>query len=334
MRLPPPRVILGTNLLVAAGALGWVLWRSGGPAFEVLAAHPSWVTLGGFLATVTLLLVGFAARWRIVLAGLGSPPKIGVLTLYGLAGQSISLLLPTARLGGEPVRAYLVMREGVGAPGAIASVAVDRVLDMGSGTAFAILFAVVLLQHGVPALADTLMAVAFGALALLVGVAVTVRRLRSGRGLVTALARSTRFDRLTPVERHMSTIAAAEDRATRLVGQPARMAVAFAFGLTTNLLVLLEYRLLLAAFGLPADLIAIVAAIFATGAAHTMPVPAGVGVLEGSEMVLFTALGYPPEVGLAVGLAVRLRELVWTVPGLVYLIGRGLGGLLAPASTA
>jgi uncharacterized membrane protein YbhN (UPF0104 family) len=48
-------------------------------------------------------------------------------------------------------------------------------------------------------------------------------------------------------------------------------------------------------------------------------VPAGVGVLEGAQMWLFTMLGYPPEIGLAVGLAVRLRELAWVLPGLVYL---------------
>ena len=34
-------------------------------------------------------------------------------------------------------------------------------------------------------------------------------------------------------------------------------------------------------------------------------------------------LGYAPATGLAVGLAVRLRELVWVVPGLLYLAGRG-----------
>jgi len=69
----------------------------------------------------------------------------------------------------------------------------------------------------------------------------------------------------------------------------------------------------------------VVAAIFATGAAHSLPVPAAVGALEGSQMWLFTILGHPPAVGLAVGLAVRLREVVWAIPGFVYL---AVGGLL------
>jgi hypothetical protein len=70
--------------------------------------------------------------------------------------------------------------------------------------------------------------------------------------------------------------------------------------------------------------VAVVAAIFATGAAHSMPVLAGLGVLEGGQMWLFSMLGYPADVGLAVGLAVRLRELMWTLPGIVYLAARTL----------
>jgi uncharacterized protein (TIRG00374 family) len=334
VRLPSPRVIFATNLGVAIAALAWVLWRSGRPAFDVLAAHPSWSMLSAVLVMVAVLLAGFAVRWRIVLGGLGVPPRFAVLGMYRLAAQSISMLVPSAKLGGEPVRAYLLAHDGVQVPGAMASVAVDRVLDMGASTAFTVLFALILLRHGVPALEGTLAGVACGALALLAGVWITVRRLHGGRGVVTSLVRSAGFDRLQAIERRMGALAAAEDSATRLVEQPARMALAFGCGLAINLLVLLEYRLLLGAFALPVDLVAIVAAIFATGAAHSMPVPAGVGVLEGSQMALFTALGHPPEVGLAVGLAVRLRELVWVLPGLLYLVWRGLGGVLLRESTA
>jgi len=106
------------------------------------------------------------------------------------------------------------------------------------------------------------------------------------------------------------------------VAQPRRLGRAFGVGVAVNLLVLAEYRLLLSAFGLPAGLVAVVAAIFATGASHSLPVPAAVGVLEGAQIWVFGTLGYPPEVGLAIGLAVRLRELVWMLPGLCYLVTR------------
>src|SRR5439155_24786752 len=115
------------------------------------------------------------------------------------------------------------------------------------------------------------------------------------------------------------------EEAARLIAQPQRMARAFALGLAANLLVLGEYALLLAAFGLPSGPVAVVAAVFATGAAHSLPIPAAVGALEGAELWLFGMLGHPPAVGLAVGLVVRLREVAWIVPGILYLMMRAPG---------
>ena len=267
---------------------------------------------------------GCALRWRILLAGLGDPRGLGWLTVYRAAGQSLSVLLPSANLGGEPLRAYLLIRDRVPGAHAIASVAVDRTLEMGASAGFACLFATVLLRRGVPVLAGAFVSVGLAAGALALGVAVTVRRLRRGAGLVTAVARATGLDRLDVVRARMETLAEAESAAARLVAQPRRLGLAFGAGVATNLVVLLEYHLLLAAFGLPASPLAVVAAVFATGAAHSLPVPAAVGTLEGAQMFLFGTLGHPPEVGLAVGLAVRLRELAWSAPGLVYLTVRGV----------
>jgi len=156
--------------------------------------------------------------------------------------------------------------------------------------------------------------------ALAFGVALALRRLNRGAGLVSALVRRFGADRWSIVDSSMNVIEDAEAATATLAGQRRRMLISFAIGLLANLLVIAEFALLLRAFGLPSDGIAIVAAIFATGASHMFPVPAGVGVLEGAQMWLFELLGYSAEVGLAVGLAVRLRELLWMAPGLIYLL--------------
>jgi uncharacterized membrane protein YbhN (UPF0104 family) len=129
-----------------------------------------------------------------------------------------------------------------------------------------------------------------------------------------------RLDRLKAVNQKMDVLAEADAAAAEIIGNPRRMITALVAGLFTNLLVLVEFAMLLAAFGLPTDPIAVVAAVFATGAAHLLPVPAGIGVLEGANLWLFQLLGYPPDVGLAVGLAARLRELIWMLPGVTTLL--------------
>lgn len=289
----------------------------------MLAARPRFGLLAGMVGAAALAVVLYAVRWGMLLAALGTPVGLGRLTGLRAAGQSVSAILPTIKLGGDPLRVWLLARSDVAVPPAIASVAVDRALEMGSGAAFAVLFATILVQHGVPALEGVLASMIFAFAALAVGLWVTARRLGRGEGLATALARAAGLERLRVLRGGLDALGAAERSAAGLVAQPRRVGRAFLVGVLANLVTPIEYWLLLSAFGLPADAVSVVAAIFAAGAAHAMPVPAGIGVLEGGQMWLFSMLGHPPEVGLAVGLAVRLRELVWVVPGLVALATAG-----------
>jgi hypothetical protein len=316
--------VLGTNLLVAGGALAYVLYRFGGAALALLGRQPSPALLAAFVTVAAASLVCYAARWRMLIAGLDPPPGLGSLVAYRAGGQSLSSLIPSAKLGGEPLRVYLLVRARVPAASAIASVAVDRTLEMGVSSACALLFAVVLVRAGVPSLHGALVTVLLGATALAIGVVIAVRRLRRGAGLATGLARRVGLDRLAVAGDPLAILADSEGAAARLLADPGRLGRAFLLGVAPAVLNLLEYHLLLAAFGLPAHPLAVVAAVFATGAAHSVPVPAALGTLEGAQMWIFATLGHSPDVGLAVGLAVRLRELVWIVPGLLYLGTRGL----------
>jgi len=314
-----PAVVLGTNLVVAVAALAWLLSRYGADALALLARSPSPPLLAAFACAVLAGLAAMAVRWGLLLAGLGCEFDAGSMSASRAAGYSVSALVPSAKLGGEPLRAWLAVQHRVPAPQSIASVAADRTLELGANWMFAAVFATLLAQQGVPALRGAMVTVCSAVVGLVVGIVLTVRRLRRGQGLLTAVARGTRLDRFALVRRRMQTLTDAETALRVLVAEPGRMAVAFGIGLAANVVVLLEYWLLLTAFGLPATPVAVVAAIFATGAAHSMPVPGGVGVLEGGQMWLFSTLGYSPDVGLAVGLVVRLREVMWTLPGLLYL---------------
>ena len=320
--MPRPGVVLGVNLVVCAAGLAWVLSRFGGDALRLLTTQASVTTLLAFAAVVAAAFVAFARRWQLLLGGLDVRLGLGRLTGFRAAGQSLSSLIPSAKLGGEPLRVWLLTEDGVGAPAAVTSVIIDRTLEIASSTAFGVLFAGLLARRGVPALQGALVTVSLATFGIVVGIVVTVRRLRRGAGLVSAAVRATGLAETRAVAGRMGVIEDAEVLAARLVDERPRMMRALGYGLLANALVLLEYHLLLAAFGLPSSPLAVVAATFATGAAHSFPVPAGVGVLEGAQMWLFQVLGHPPEVGLAVGLAVRMRELVWVLPGLGVLLAR------------
>jgi len=322
------KIIFWGNLVLGAAILGFMLHAYGGPALDVLRVAPSLPLLATFLVVVAATLLCLSYRWGFILRGLSRPPTLATLTLQRSAAHSLAVLVPSGKVGGDPLRAWLATQARVPAADAIASVAVDRTLEIGSSAPFSVIFVALLLQNGIPELESALFTILFGSAGLALGVALAVRRLRRGTGLVSALVRRVSADRQGRVHSQMEVIESAERATVRLVEQPRRVLTAFGLGLAANLLVIAEFVCLLAAFGLPCDTLAVVAAIFATGAAHMLPVPAGIGVLEGAQVWIFAMLGYPTEVGLAVGLAVRFRELVWMAPGLLYLLLRSLNASL------
>src|SRR5262249_61773655 len=63
---------------------------------------------------------------------------------------------------------------------------------------------------------------------------------------------------------------------------------------------------------------ALVIEAFGTGVRFvTFVIPGSLGVLEGSYVATFVALGLSPAAGISFGLTRRVRELVWVAVGLV-----------------
>lgn len=321
------RIALAVNFALGAGLFAWALHGFGGPAVALLRTWPSLPFLTGFFAVTTAAFATLVWRWHFVLSGSGRSIGFATLLLARSAAHAVAVLVPSGKVGGDPLRAWLVARGGVAPALAIASVAIDRTLEMASTVPFSVLFAALLLQQGIAEVERALFALSVGAIALGFGIAIAARRLRRGAGIVTPLVRTMRLDRLRIVEDQRSLLLASETATARLVAESARMRWGFLAGLATNALVILEFGLLFAAFDLPTRPIALVAAIFAAGAAHMLPVPAGLGVLEGGQIWLLGMLGYPPHVGLAAAFAVRFRDLLWMLPGLLYFLGRSAGRL-------
>ncbi|MEE3327830.1 MAG: lysylphosphatidylglycerol synthase transmembrane domain-containing protein, partial [Myxococcota bacterium] len=316
------RIIFFGNLALGLLLLGLVLWRYGGPALEILGADPSLPLLLTFVIVVGLSITCLSWRWGYILAGLTKPPSLARLILYRSTAHSIALLIPSGKLGGDPLRIWFLIRSGTRTDAAVGSVAVDRAQEIGSTAPFSLIFAALLVQAEIPHLDRAFITVSLGSLGLLGGIYLAMRRLKKGAGLVSALLRSTRLNRLSFIRAQSEWIEKSEEAILGLTQQKRRMGISFAAGLVSNLIVVAEFALLLQAFDLPSNTTAIAAALFATGAAHLLPVPAGIGVLEGAQIWIFGMLGYPADVGMAVGLAVRLREFIWILPGGIYLLLR------------
>ena len=315
------RIILAAELAAGLAGLAWLLARFGRGALALLESGWSPGLLGAFVLSVLVALVASAWRWKVLLEVLGPAPDLGILCAFRAAAQSVSAIMWGGRLAGEPLRVWYAIRHGVPASDAIATVAIDRTLEMTTGLASVVVFALVLARE-VPGIDSTITGALVGAASVALAIALGLRRLR-GPGLVAPLVRRLSQHR-TRVAAHVDTVDAVEEAARRVVARRGRLLGALAISAVADALTVVQFALLLAAFGLPSSPVAVVAAIFAAGAGRLLPVPGGVGTVEAAQLWLFGMLGYAPEVGLAVGLATRLRDLVWAAPGFAVLLARAL----------
>ena len=308
-------------MLALAGciALFALIRRAGADnVWEILVGvRPGWMLV--WVAVEAIIFVGFALRWRMLLRSLGAELSLGRLMGVRVAGLAVGTLTPGAKLAGEPLRAYLVARDGVPSGPAIASVAVDRALELVANLVFAVAYCALFALRDRATAARLLVVVTLSGLAFLVATTVLVRRLRNGGSIVPR--------RMVGVLDRLGASADAIERTDHalrelLFARPRLLAGALGASLALNALILAEYGVLFIAFGVWPTLPDLAGALLGVGLAHALPIPASLGALEGAQAVVFGFAEGNPRLAIVAATAARVRDIGWTLPGVAYLLSR------------
>ena len=290
-------------------------------AGTVARIDPRWFAL--CLAIEAVTFTGYAVRWGRVLEAAGGRASFARLLGARLAGISAGALAPGAKVGGEPLRALLLAEAGVPAGPAIASVVVDRGIELIANVAFAGGYCALFALRDASGAGRVLPVVVASGVALAAAALGLRTRLRSGASLVP--------DRFLPaIERIGGTrdvLGSTESSLRALLFGRRRLLVAVLLSaLVLNGLVFAEFAALLAAFGAGATLPELAGVLLGVGLAHALPVPGSIGALEGAQAAFARAAGGGVALAVAAATAARLRDLLWTVPGMLWLAAGARGG--------
>lgn len=305
-RLRQALLVLGVVLLV-------VLVAQNDPQ-AVLASivQLSW-RLGLLLCfPVALVMVLDTLGWRF--AFLRDGVAFRTLLVTRLAGEAFNLATPTAALGGEAVKAWL-LRGTVPVDASVPSVIVAKTtITIAQGLFLLVGVALAwsgalpgssLLQGMLWLLAIETVALAGFVVAQMRGMLAVGGRLLAQLGLGAVRAEV------------LGRIDGALGRFYREA--PGRLALSIAFHFLAWLLGALETWMILAFLGVPVSLAA-ATVIEAFGTAirvATFLIPASLGALEGGFVVTFAALGLGSTTAVSFSLIRRIREAVWVGLGLV-----------------
>ena len=246
------------------------------------------------------------------------PRPAPFVTLWGarLAGEAINTTTPTASVGGEPVKAFL-LRPWVPLPEGLASVVLDKtttVLGQGLFLVLGLALATFLVPLSAPVMTAMVVLLAVETLAVggfvlvqLYGMAGRGGRLLSRFGLGPS---ADRQEKLNGLDRSLAGFY--RERPRRLLSAVLVHFIAYVVGS-------LEIYLVLTFLGIPVSLMtAVVMESFGAAVKFaSFMVPASLGALEGGNIAIFAAFGLGGVVGLSYTLIRRLREATWVVVGLV-----------------
>lgn len=313
-----------TALWVAGGAglalAVALLLRSGVPDILRLLDMAGWRLL--WLVPLHVIpMACMGAAWEALLDD-ADKPGLGYLTWGAIVRESVSGLLPVARVGGEVAGVRLLVRRGVSSATAGASVIVELTLTMIAQVLFAATGLALL--AGYPSIGRAGRLVAVGLLVSVVAIAgfvIVVRKWGSAvfsmfLRVVQGLTGGEGDEAAEPG----SAAAARFHAALHSMYGNRRALVACGlwqlFGFFTQAL---EVWVTLRLLGSPASArTSIVLESMAVAVQSAMfMVPAGVGTQEAGFLLFGGAVGLTPQVALALSLSRRVRQILLGVPGLI-----------------
>jgi uncharacterized protein (TIRG00374 family) len=303
-------------VLAGLGVIAWLLHQVGPAAVWELLRSLGWriliVLSLPFSAAVVLDTLG----WGALLREYRVPFR--VLMRARLAGEAVNLTTPTASVGGEPLKAFL-LQPHVPLTEALGSVVIDKttvIIGQALFVAAGLAIAAARLPLSNPVIVS--MAALLAVEIACIGGFVLVQTLGifgGGGRLLGRLGfgRAERYQAgLESLDRWLRSFY--RERRGHLAASTLLHAMAWATGAV-------EIYLVLAFLGIDASF-PLVLAVEAFGAAvkfASFMIPASLGALEGGYLAIFRAFGLGGAVGLSYTLIRRLREAVWAAIGYVWL---------------
>ncbi|HSP96914.1 MAG TPA: lysylphosphatidylglycerol synthase transmembrane domain-containing protein [Candidatus Dormibacteraeota bacterium] len=324
----------GVPLVAGVAVLAVLAWwfGIGGVIAALRAASPA--GLCAYLALSVAVLALQAGRWRLMAVAVGAPADFGRVVAARLAGDGVASLLPLARIAGDPLRAVLARRGEVRLSSASAGVAIDRLLElignMLAVTAYVAVFSAAAVGATSPRTSLAIGGAMFVLLALLASLILRFARgdrplapLYGSRARAWAGQHARWLDGLRQVEDHLVEFFRAH-RVTFLAG----------LGLTVliELVVVLQYRALLGAFGVRLDLPILLMVLLGGGVARAVPTPGALGSLEAVQVLAVGATTGNADLGFVVGIIMRLHETLLVVAGLIALSMLGFSPTRLPTA--
>lgn len=312
--------IIPLILWALVGLLFWWAWRDISlPQVWDALSRLSIFSLGILLllnATIVLLL---SSRWWLILRSLGYSLPYFSLAKYRLAGFGVSYFTPGPQFGGEPLQVYFLHKNHrLPTDTALASVSLDKLLEMLSNFTFLSILIIIIVWQGLFFQERAGMVIGFsaGTVILLIGYFLVLWMEKAPFARVLSLIPLYGQNQASPGTFRQTLLGAESQIGAFCRQQPHILLLSSLISGIIWIALFGEYALTLRFLGLETSLINAMAMIVFARLAFLTPLPGGLGALEAGQVLAMQSLGIDPVFGVSISLFIRVRDSLLGLLGL------------------
>jgi putative membrane protein len=299
--------------------LGLILRRTDLKEVWHQIALVGWVGMAVLIIFYFLEFLSDVCAWQLTFKSIPITPKwTSRLFLIYMVGAAFNRVTPLASLGGEGFKAVMLKTHyQISYQETSASIILTKTLNTGSLVLFvAIGFFPLLASEQFSTSFKTVTGLSFAVFASCIVIFFLVQRFRLASWITHRLGHSFLGDRLA---KHLYNLRSVDDRLVEFYTNPSRLRNGFIVGFLNWPLGVLEIYFLMQFLQHPITFVDawLLESVAQLVRAATFFIPANIGTLEGSLVVLGAALTGSPELGLAISVIRRFKDILWILLGLL-----------------
>lgn len=314
-------------LLVVGAAILVYLIILQGPAdvFARVLEFGIWPFIG--FVSISLINFGFySLRWQLIVnRHLPEGKRVSFYRTYmhRMGGFAMSYLTPAAQVGGEPVRIALMSgEEDVSVKQATSSVLLDVAFELSAYLIFILAGVLLALAEGLGD-ANSMIIIFVGLGGLLLFLLIFFTTISRGHGFFGPLFSFFRLHNVKALQHFREGIVETEEMMQKFLKKnPGLVIIVALLSMTVISFRVVEVIYIAHFFGVDVNFAQSFLASTLPGVALILPVPAGVGVFEGSFAAVFTLLAVPLN-AVAFALIIRGRDLIFITIGSLHILQKG-----------
>jgi uncharacterized protein (TIRG00374 family) len=316
-----------TAIFLVLGIIGMAVILKNYSIREIISFYANFDLFLLILYIMVLVLLVLTLTWRWI--QIVRSRKINIpfkrLLVYRMIGSAINFFTPGPSVGGEPTQATLMTKHGTEFTEGLSTIMIDKIIDTStSGILFMIGIFLVIMKYSFPK--NTEIAVIIGGVLFLTIVILFYYRMLHNKHFFLhifkfVIFRNTKSPTIKKLEKNIIRIERiminfySHDKKAFLT--------TIIISILSWLLMFFEYALATRLLGIDVGIVELFCIISFVGLAILFPIPMAVGVLEAGQISAFAIIGLNASAGVALAFLVRMKDIVFSIIGLVLLAAYG-----------